>query len=164
VAALSFETIQEKHVQEITRIYNYYVLNSTISFHTEERTEEQMRLSLFDLHPRFESYLITQDHEVRGYVLIAQHKNKQAYDVTGEVTIYLKPDCQGRGIGGQALGFIEEVAREQGFHTLVATVCMENEKSRYLFERHGYSQCALYKEIGYKFGRRLDIAVFQKIL
>ncbi|WP_342426701.1 GNAT family N-acetyltransferase [Paenibacillus sp. FSL L8-0158] len=76
----------------------------------------------------------------------------------------MKPDCLGQGIGKQALSFIEEVAKEQGFHTLIVTICMENTRSKLLFERNGYEQCALFKEIGYEFDRRLDIGSFQKIL
>jgi phosphinothricin acetyltransferase len=62
------------------------------------------------------------------------------------------------------LAFIEEVGREQGFHTLIATICMENSRSIRLFEKNGYEQCALFKEVGYKFRRRLDIGSFQKIM
>lgn len=113
---------------------------------------------------RYKSYGIFENKEIIGYVLISQYKSKQAYDVCGEVTIYIKPNCLGQGIGKKALNFIEEVAREQGFHTLIATICMENTRSKSLFEKNGYEQCALFKEIGYKFDRRLDIGSFQKIL
>ncbi|WP_017689002.1 GNAT family N-acetyltransferase [Paenibacillus sp. PAMC 26794] len=84
--------------------------------------------------------------------------------ICGEVTVYLKPDILGKGLGKQALRFIEKIAKEQGFHTLIATICMENTRSKSLFERNGYEQCALFKEIGYKFDRKLDIGSFQKIL
>jgi L-amino acid N-acyltransferase YncA len=164
VAAIAFEPIGQEHIGEVRDIYNDYVLNSTISFHTKELSMEEMRDSVLHPDPRFKSFVILQNDAICGYVLITRHKNKQAYDGSGEVTIYLKPECTGQGIDGLALDFIEEIAREQQFHTLVATVCVENGKSSSLFERKGYEPCAYYKEIGFKFGRRLDIRVFQKIL
>jgi phosphinothricin acetyltransferase len=124
----------------------------------------QMKESVLNRNSRFKSFLVIENQEIVGYVLLTQYKNKQAYDICAEVTIYLKPDYLGHGIGSKALAFIEEVGREQGFHTLIATICMENSRSIRLFEKNGYEQCALFKEVGYKFRRRLDIGSFQKIM
>lgn len=160
----SFEEITEQDLTEVREIYNYYVSNTTISFHTEELTLEEIKASVMNINPRFKSFVIKEENEIQGYVLITQYKSKQAYDFSGEVTIYLKPDIVGKGIGATALRFIENVAREQGFYTLIATVCMENTRSKSLFEKHGYEQCAMFKGVGYKFDRRLDIGSFQKVL
>ncbi|MGC5770801.1 N-acetyltransferase [Paenibacillus pabuli] len=160
----SFEEITEQDLTEVREIYNYYVSNTTISFHTEELTLEEIKASVMNQNPRFKSFVIKQENEIQGYVLITQYKSKQAYDFSGEVTIYLKPDIVGKGIGGTALRFIEDAAREQGFYTLIATVCMEDTRSKSLFEKHGYEQCAMFKGVGYKFDRRLDIGSFQKVL
>ncbi|CAH1190589.1 Phosphinothricin N-acetyltransferase [Paenibacillus auburnensis] len=161
---LSFEEIKEEHLAEVLDIYNYYVLNTTVSFHTEPQTLPEMRNSVLSGDPRFKSYAILQNGVLEGYVLITRHKNKQAYDTSGEISVYLKPGSSGRGIGGQALRFIEERAADLKFHVLVATVCADNEPSRRLFTRHGYEQSALFKEIGHKFGQWLDIASYQKII
>ncbi|MFX3649370.1 MAG: N-acetyltransferase family protein [Paenibacillus sp.] len=161
---MTFEEVTEQHLPEIRVIYNYYVRNTTISFHTEELDLDQIKSSVMNKDTRYKTYVIFEDNQMMGYVLITQYKSKQAYDICGEVTIYLKPDILGKGMGKQALRFIEKVAKEQGFHTLIATICMENTRSKSLFERNGYEQCALFKEIGYKFDRKLDIGSFQKIL
>ncbi|AHV97039.1 GNAT family N-acetyltransferase [Paenibacillus sabinae] len=159
---LSFAEIGEEHLAEATDIYNYYVLNTTVSFHTKQLTIQEMRRNMLTDDPRFKSYAVMQDEEMQGYVLIARHKSKQAYDVTGEISVYLKPECTGKKFGRPALAFIERMAAEQGFHTLVATVCSENGPSRSFFESSGYEQSAYYREIGRKFGRWLDIVVYQK--
>lgn len=161
---LFYEEITEPRICKVADIYNHYVLNTTVSLHTEALTVEEMRAAVMHPNPRFKSYVILLDHTLVGYMLIAQHKKKQAYDVSGEVTIYLKPDCVGQGIGRRALQFMEERAKANGFHSLVATVCSENERSKSMFEKSGYTQCAHYKEIGYKFGRWLDILTFQKVI
>lgn len=164
MTTVTFEEVTEQHLPEIRVIYNYYVMNTTISFHTEELDLDQIKSSVMNKDTRYKTYIILENNQMMGYVLITQYKSKQAYDICGEVTIYLKPDILGKGLGKQALSFIEKVAKEQGFHTLIATICMENTRSKSLFERNGYEQCALFKEIGYKFDRKLDIGSFQKIL
>lgn len=163
-SGLSFPEIGEEHLPEVLGIYNYYVLNTTVSFHTEPLDMAEMRQSVCSGGARFKSYAIMDGAEMQGYVLIARHKNKQAYDISGELSVYLKPGCTGKGAGGKALHFIEQKAAELGFHVLVATVCADNERSRQLFLRNGYEQSAHFKEIGYKFGRWLDIVSYQKIL
>lgn len=163
-SGLQFTEITDLHLAGVLEIYNYYVLNTTVSFHTEPQTLEQMRQAVLNGDPHFKSYVILQDDELLGYVLIAKHKNKEAYDTSGEISIYLKPGSGGQGLGGQALSFIEERAAELGFHVLVATVCADNEPSRRLFAKYGYEQSALFREIGRKFGQWLDIVSYQKII
>jgi len=161
---LIFEEITEAHIGDVREIYNYYVKNTTISFDIDGADIEQMKASVMNDNPRFKSFVIFEDKSLKGYALLTQYKKKHAYDITAEVTIYLKPDCLGEGIGGQTLRFLEEQAREQGFKTLIATICTENERSIALFEKHGYVQRALFKEIAYKFDRGLDIVCHQKML
>lgn len=161
---LVFEEIRDEHLPEVQEIYNYFVVHTTVSFHTDPLSLDEIRVNVMNVNPRYKTFVISQNGSVQGYFLITQFKNKQAYNVTGEVTIYLKPDCVGQGIGGRALTFIEDVAITNGFQVLIATICTENEKSKHLFEKRGYVQCAHFKEIGYKFGRKLDIASYQKIL
>jgi phosphinothricin acetyltransferase len=67
-------------------------------------------------------------------------------------------------VGSAALSFIESRAREREFHNLLAIICGENIASIRLFEKHGYTQCAHYHEVGKKFGRWLDVVSFEKLL
>ena len=112
----------------------------------------------------YRTYVILANETYAGYVLITQHKKKPAYNVTGEVTIYLDPSHIGKGIGRPSLEFIENVARELSFHSLIATICSENEGSIRMFTKLGYEKVAHFKEVGYKFERWLDIVAYQKIL
>jgi L-amino acid N-acyltransferase YncA len=156
--------IEEQHLQKVLDIYNYYVTHTTVSFHTVELTLDEMRKNVLHGNPRYKTYIFEDAGMTIGYALLTQHKNKQAYDVTAEVTIYLDPNHLGKKIGAMAIPFLETKAQELGFHVLVATICTENERSIKLFERLGYEKSAHFKEIGNKFGRWLDIASYQKII
>ncbi len=164
MAELLFIEMTEDHLQSVLEIYNYFVIHTTVSFHTEPLLINEMREAVIFENPKYRAFVIEQEGMITGYILINQHKKKQAFDVSGEVTIYLKPEFTGKGIGGKALLFIEEFAREKGFHVLIATICAENKQSKLLFEKYGYHECAHYKEVGYKFGRRLDLISYQKMI
>ena len=161
---ISFKEMTQEYVAPALEIYNYYIRNSTATFHKAELNEDEMSKILFHENPKYRTYAILLDECVCGYVLLTQHKVRQAYDFTAEVTLYLKQDCTGRGIGTRALEFIEQYARTTDIHVLVSTISGENESSCRLFEKQGYEKCAHYKEVGYKFDRWVDLVVYQKII
>lgn len=156
--------VTERHLPAILSTYNHYVSHSTATFHTHLLTIDEMRGLVFFQNPRYRAYAIIIDDDFAGYVLLTQHKAREAYNSTAEVTIYLAPDFTGKGLGRLALSYIEGIAREIGFHALIATVCGENTQSLALFERCGYERCAHYKEVGYKFDRYLDLIALEKLL
>jgi L-amino acid N-acyltransferase YncA len=161
---ISYKLIEENDFNEILEIYTYYIKNTTVTFHIDSISIEQMKDILNYNHPHYKTFVILTKKSICGYVLFTQHKKREAYNTTAEVTIYLKPDFAGRGIGGDALSFIENEAKKADIHALVATITSENIASLKLFERNGYFKCADYKEIGKKFGRYLGVIAYEKIL
>lgn len=158
------EEMQQQHLKEILDIYNYYVLNSTVTFHTNTLTPEEMKELLFFTDLRYRSFVIKDNKVICGYVILTKHHIREAYNSTADVTVYLKHDYEAKGLGSHAVQFVENFAKQQGFHTLIAKICGENNKSIKLFERNGYVKCAHYKEVGTKFGRLLDVVSYQKII
>jgi len=159
-----FKELTEEDLPEVAKIYNHYVLNTSATFHAHPLSIDEMRGLVFFETPKYKTYTIVDDQCLFGYLIITQHKKREAYDGTAEVTIYLKPEYTGKGIGGPSLVFAEEVARKSGIHVLVATICGDNSSSIKLFEKNGFVKCAHYKEVGKKFGQWLDVVAYQKIL
>lgn len=160
----TFKKITEEQVEAVRAIYLYYIQNSTATFHKREISHDEMRdLVIFD-NPKYESYGIYNEGELCGYVSLTQYKIREAFSQTAEVTLYLKPGFEGRGMGTEAVNFIEARAKKKDFHVLLALVCGENIGSRALFEKMGYEKCAHYKEVGYKFERWLDLISYQKVI
>lgn len=160
----NLKNIDEKLLPQIAAIYNHYVRNSTATFHTREVDIDTMRDILFDGDSRFPAFAIFDADELCGYCILARYKKREAYDGTAELTIYLKPGCESRGIGSYAASRLEKIAAENKFHSLLAVICRENTASVRLFSKLGYEKCAHLKEVGSKFGRLLDIVYYQKIL
>jgi len=161
---ISFSGLTEAELPEILRIYNYYVLNSTATFHLEPLSEKEMRELVFFNHPRYRTFVIRDESGILGYVLLCPFNKREAYSRTAEVTIYLRHDVTGKGVGGRALEFIEEFARQNGIKVLIAIICAENIMSTRLFQKNGYTECARYRQVGEKFGRLLVTAAYEKIL
>jgi L-amino acid N-acyltransferase YncA len=105
--------------------------------------------------------------EVVGYASYADFRDsvsKPGYRFTVEHTILVRHDRTGGGIGPVLLDALVERARSAGVHTMVAGVDGENEGSIRFHERHGFVVTARMPEIGFKFGRWLDLVMLQRTL
>jgi L-amino acid N-acyltransferase YncA len=159
-----FEEVRPIHLPSLLNIYNYYVSSSTSTFHEQELTLDEMKNIVFFNDSRHKAFSIFVNNKIVGYVVLAKHKAREAYNSTGEIAIYINKDFRHKGIGKEALQYIEEFSRGKKFHVLIATICADNFDSIKLFESVGYQKCAHFKEVGKKFGKLLDVVSYQKIL
>lgn len=156
-------SLSPRQAESARAVYNHWVRRSTATFHTDPLGAEEFAAEVFFADPRYGAWAV-EDGGFAGYVVLAPYKARCAYRDSAEVSIYLAPDATGRGLGGPSLEHAEAHARAHGLHTLLATICAENEPSRRLFTRHGYAEAGRLREVGRKFGRLLDVLLLQKLL
>lgn len=161
---IRFEPLKESDFTELKRIYDWYIANSTATFHTEPIAISELREFIYVDHPRYKAYLIYVDESVAGYGYFTYYKKRQAYDRTAEITLYLDHELRGKGIGKEAVKFLEQKAIEAGLKNLLAIITGDNSGSIALFSNAGYTKCADFKNVGEKFGKILDVVGYQKEL
>lgn len=159
---VEFSPVTKTDLAVILAIYNHYILSSTATFHSGKMSQKELEEFLFVSNPKYPSFLIKDNGETIGYCFLAQYKKRQAYDRSAELSIYLKPEFTGKGIGPVTLNHLEASAKKAGIRVLVGTLCGENHAGIRLMEKSGYSKCAHMKNIGEKFGKILDVVVYQK--
>jgi phosphinothricin acetyltransferase len=148
----------------IGAIFNHWIEHSTASFRTSPDTEEQTRRWFEGRGP--EHPVIVADHEGRvlGWASLSPHKPTGGYRHTVELSVYLREESRGRGLGRLLLGELLVRAKAAGHHAVLAGVCTEQADSIRLHEAMGFTKVAHLREVGFKFGRWLDVAYFQKVL
>ncbi len=161
---LEYRELAEDDLEMVKEIYDHYILNSVATFHTEQISIGELKEFIPIGHPKYKSFLILDDGIVCGYCYMAPYKKRQAYDRSAEITIYLKPAYSGKGIGYQVIHKLEDVAVGKGIKVLLGVITGENLASIRLFSACGFEKCAHFKQVGEKFGKILDVVVFQKIL
>ncbi len=159
---ISFTPLTLENLHAVKAIYDWYIKNATATFHTEPITLEQLQEFIFIDHLLYKSFLIHADDELAGYCFLTYHKKRPAYDRTAEISIYLKPEFAGKGIGREALRCLEDIAKEIGLKNLVGVITGDNLSSMALFEKAGFIKCAHFKNVGEKFGKVLDVVAYQK--
>ena len=161
---IEFADLKETDFELIKNIYNYYIENSTATYYTEKITIDELKEFIPFDHKKYKSFLIKNENECCGFCYISQYKKRQAYDRTAEISLYLKTEYTGRGIGKEVLKHLEKVAKKNGISVLIGIISGDNEKSIKLFEKNGYEKCAHFKQIGEKFSKILDVVSNQKII
>ncbi len=161
---VSFREILEDDLEFVREVFNYYIVHTTKNARTEAMSPEDLKDVIHLGHPMYKSYLISVNETPCGFVYLSRFRKRQAYDRTAEITIYLSPDTAGKGIGRRSLKFMEDIALKVGIKVLVGIISGDNEESIALFKKLDYWQCAHYKQVGEKFGKTMDVVVYQKIL
>ena len=164
MSTITFEPVTDDSLTILAGILNYYVVNTTVTFHTKLLSAADIRSKVFFTQPVFRSFLVKKDGRIIGYCAISPWKQQEAYAHTGEINIYLAYDATGKGIGSQAINYLLSYAQEHDINNLIAGICSENKASIRLFEKSGFRQCGHFQKVGTKFGRILDTVYLQKIL
>ncbi len=148
----------------ITDIYNEAILNTTATFDTTPKTDEEQRI-WFEHHGEQYPVLVAENEygQVIGWASISAWSDRCAYSETGEVSVYVAAPERGKGIGRQLLTALDQTARDLKYHVLLARIAEGNPASIRLHESVGFEPVGVMKEVGMKFDRRLDVYLMQKL-
>lgn len=164
---MSLPQIRPARVEDlgaINDIYNYYVERSTCTFQTEPETMED-RAAWFAAHDEAHPVIVAElGGEVVGWGSLSRFHSRCAYRFTVELSVYVRHDVVSGGIGKALMVELIALARAAGHHSLVGVICTENTPSLSMGEALGFVKVGHLREVGFKFGRWLDVAYLQLIL
>jgi len=152
--------------EALAHIYNHYILNTVATFEEQALPGAQMALRVQKIQ-REEAlpWLVAESGgTVVGYAYATQWKQRSAYCCSTETTVYLEPDCCGRGTGALLYERLLAALRTLGIHLAIGGIALPNEASVALHEKFGFEKVAQFREIGLKFGRWIDVGYWQKFL
>lgn len=157
---------RESDIPAILAIYNDAVLNTTASWDYEPSTLEQ-RTRWFELHKQLGLPIFVAESApatVVGWGSLSKFREKIGYQFTVEHSLYVTAECRRQGIGRAILVTLIDSARDLGKHAIIGGVEAGNAASVTLHQSLGFEQVAYFKQVGYKFGRWLDLIFFQNVL
>jgi len=165
MSAVSLRAAQVSDAEAITSIYNYEVKTSTATFDLVPRSIEVQREWITARSGAY-SALVAADSAagVIGFAALSTYRDRAGYRTTVENSVYVHRDHQRRGVGRLLLGALLEVARDSGFHTVIARIDSQSSGSLALHESLGFVVVGVERQIGRKFGRWLDSVIMQKML
>ena len=148
----------------IRDIFNHYVVHSTSTYACEPETLDA-RLKWFEQHgERYPVTVAERDGQVVGWASLSRYFAREGYRFTAEDSIYVRHDQLRGGVGRALLADLIERARQADHHSLVAIISADQEASIGIHERFGFREVGRLPELGFKFGRWLDVVYLQKTL
>jgi len=149
-------------LESITQIYNDILLHSTaiyrdVPFTLADRTEwwESQRSRGYPV-------LVAEvEGAIGGFATLSDFRTWPGYRFTVEGTIHLGKEARRKGTGTALLKELIASARSLGKHMLIAGVDSDNAASLQFLEKNGFVRAAHLREVGYKFGRFLDLVLLQ---
>jgi L-amino acid N-acyltransferase len=156
---------QQKDLSIILDIMNDAILNTTSIYDYGRRSNEFVEN--WFTKKRFERMPVLVC-EINGNVIAYSSygifRAWDAYKSSVEHSIYVHKNFRGRGIGKQLLIALIEKAKTDGYHTMIAGIDADNQKSYDFHKKLGFFEAGRFREVAYKFDRWLDLIFMQLML
>lgn len=145
----------------IGEIWNHYIRDTLATFNSAEKSQDEIA----DLIARRPAFVVAeQEGMLLGFATFDQFRGGVGYVASVEHTVLLAPNQSGRGIGRALMVVLEQIARAQSRHVLVAGVSGSNPKGVAFHTAIGFETSGVLPEVGQKFGTYHDLVLMQKIL
>ncbi len=151
--------------EPIARIYNYYVHNTVISFEEHSVPSQAMAERIREVAALSLPWLVAKSSgEIVGYAYASRWKDRSAYRYTVESAVYIDPDSLGVGYGSGLYDALLKELRQQEIHAVIGGIALPNPASIRLHEKFGFMKVAHFKEVGFKFGKWVDVGYWQLLI
>jgi L-amino acid N-acyltransferase YncA len=154
-------------IPAITRIYAHAVEHGTASFELSAPDEAELARRMAKLLEGGFPYLAAEiDGALAGYAYAALYRERPAYRLTIEDSVYIAPAMHRRGIGRALLAALIEAAAAGGFRQMIAVIgdSPRQAASVGLHEALGFRTVGILQDVGFKHGRWLDSVLMQRAL
>ena len=155
---------EARDAKAISEIYNYYILNTVITFEESPVDEAEMARRIAHVRERLLWLVEEVDGEVIGYCYATEWRVRSAYRFSVESTVYLKNGCGGNGIGTKLYQELIHQLKHKNVHTVIGGISLPNDSSVALHEKMGFVNIARFKEVGFKMDKWVDVGYWQLLI
>ena len=146
-------------------ICNDVIATSTAIFSEQPSSLDDRQQWLDERTARGYPVLVAADASgVLGYASFGDFRSWPGYRFSVEHSVHVRADSRGRGIGSALVTALLPRAAALGKHVMIAGIDADNAASLRMHERLGFERVAHLKEVGWKFGRWLDLVFMQRTL
>lgn len=162
---LTIRKATKEDIPQILAIVNHAILHTTSNYLYEEQTlEEQTRWYNSKHEQGFPVIVADVDGTAVGFGTYGTFREKIGYQYTVEHSVYVAPEQIGKGIGSQILAALISSARDEGYHVMIGGIDAANTGSVAFHRKFGFEETAVLRQVGFKFGKWLDLQFMQLIL
>lgn len=149
---------QEGDCAAIGAIWNPLIRDSAITFTSQEKRPEEIAALLASRAEAGDPVLVAEvAGQVAGFGYYVQFRSGPGYARSLEHSVHLAPSARGRGLGRALVAALADRARARQAHWLIGGVSGENPGGLAFHRALGFAPLAVLPEVGFKFGRYIDL-------
>lgn len=148
----------------ILNIYNQGIEDRIATLEENQKDIEYMT-EWFNNHNERFAVLVIEDHdEIVGWASLNAYSNRSAYAGVADLSIYIRRDYRGKGVGSSLLKEIECTAIKNDFNKIVLFTFPFNNLGQGLYKKNGFREVGVFKNQGKLDGRFVDVMIMEKLL
>jgi len=138
--------LEKNDIPDVLTIYQLGIDTGIATFEKMAPSSDQWDRKF---HPHLR-YVFEVNGDILGWVSITPVSSRDVYKGVGEVTIYVHPHAQGKGIGSQLFLHLIEQAKLSGYWMLQSSIFEVNTASIQLHKKVGFHVVGIRKGIARK--------------
>lgn len=154
----------DSDVTPANALTNHFILHTAVHWGTVPATDAEFRDYWLKGRARHPWLTCMLDGSFAGYAKASPWRDREAYRLTAETTVYISLDMHRRGIGKALMVALLDRLRADGFHQAVAGIALPNDASVALHEALGFAKVGVFTQVGRKQNRWLDAGFWQRSL
>jgi phosphinothricin acetyltransferase len=153
----------ERHGSAIRDIFNDAIVSSTAVYDYGPRSLDTVEAWFAAKHARGYPIIGAADDDDRllGFASYGAFRLWDGFKYTVEHSVYVEKTARGRGIGEALLKHVIEHAKAHDYHVMIGAIDAANAASIALHRKLGFTLAGTMGEVGFKFGRWLDVVFYQ---
>ncbi|MEY2855327.1 MAG: hypothetical protein RL030_2459 [Pseudomonadota bacterium] len=156
----------DTHAEQVRDIFNEAILNTTALYDYRPRSPETVLKWFGAKAGRGDPVLGALDAQgsLLGFATYGPFRERPAYKYSVEHSVYVHRDHRRQGVAEALLRELIRRAEAQELHLMVGGIDAQNAASIALHEKLGFRHAGTISQAGFKFGRWLDLAFYQRLL
>ncbi|MEH7418156.1 arsinothricin resistance N-acetyltransferase ArsN1 family A [Neobacillus drentensis] len=151
-------------LEAILNIYNEGIKDRIATLEEDQKDIGYMTEWFKNHNKRFAVMVIEDEDEIVGWASLNPYSNRCAYAGVADLSIYIRRDYRGKGVGSILLREIERVAIKNDFYKIVLFTFPFNKLGQGLYRKNGYREVGVFHKQGKLDGRFVDVMIMEKIL
>jgi phosphinothricin acetyltransferase len=157
---VTVRTADTSDLPQIAAIYDEQVRTAISTFDLEPLGLDYWEARLASTAPGDHLLVALADSGVVGYAYSSSYRPRPAYARTREVSVYLAGEAREQGLGRALYEELLRRLRTDGIHQVLAVIALPNDASEALHRACGFSRVGVLPEVGWKFNRWIDTALW----
>jgi phosphinothricin acetyltransferase len=158
---IAIRSVTAADAPAIAGIYNHYVRNSVVTFEEEDVAPSAMAERIRVASASLPWLVAERGGVVCAYAYARKYHERAAYRHTVEAAAYCDHALLRQGVGSRLYEKLLATLPGAGVHVAIGSIAIPNPESIALHEKFGFKKVGELPQLGFKFGRWIDVGLWQ---